>query len=176
MPKATLYVILLIFTGIFLVALIQVGAITIAFDKLGISPRVGILLLFGSLIGSGINLPVYVRKHDVTAPRPPDLPRILPWGIPRGLSDDRTLIAINLGGCLIPVGVSIYLFTTHPLDLLTTLFALAVVALVSYVFSRPIPGIGIGMPIFIAPLISAILALSLDPANSAPPCSPRHAR
>ena len=168
MPKATLYVILLIFSGLFLVALIQVGAITIAFDKLGISPQTGLLLLFGSLFGSGINLPIYFRKRTITASQSPDLLRMLPWGVPRDLPDDRTLIAVNLGGCLIPVGVSLYLFTSQPLGLLTTLFAIAGVTLVSYVFSRPITGIGIGMPIFLAPLTSAILGLSLDPAHSAP--------
>jgi uncharacterized membrane protein len=45
---------------------------------------------------------------------------------------------------------------------------LAVVASASYAFSRPIAGLGIGMPLFIAPLVSALTAVLLDPAHSAP--------
>lgn len=39
---------------------------------------------------------------------------------------------------------------------------------VSYVFSRPISGIGIGMPLFIAPLTAVVMALFLESANAAP--------
>jgi uncharacterized membrane protein len=43
---------------------------------------------------------------------------------------------------------------------------LAVTAL-SYKFSRLIPGLGVGMPIFLAPFASALLALILDPEHAA---------
>jgi uncharacterized membrane protein len=46
--------------------------------------------------------------------------------------------------------------------------AVALVSLVSYLFSRPIPGIGIGMPVFVAPLTAVVVALLLDATHSAP--------
>jgi uncharacterized membrane protein len=34
--------------------------------------------------------------------------------------------------------------------------------------SRPVPGVGIGIPVFIAPVMAALAAAILDPAHSAP--------
>ena len=53
----------------------------------------------------------------------------------------------------------------NPFDLV---LALLVVTMISYVFSRPIANIGIGMPVFIAPVVAVITALLLEPANAAP--------
>lgn len=168
MPLSFIYLLLLLAIALFLVTLIQVGIISIAFDKLGLSPHAGLLLLIGSLLGSAVNIPVYLRRsrfpdHDAGHSR-----RSPPWGYPRRAVPGRTLIAVNVGGCLIPVAVSLYLVVVHGLNLFVTALALAVVAAVSYLFSRPIPGLGIGMPLFVAPLASVITALVLDPAHSAP--------
>jgi uncharacterized membrane protein len=168
MPLTLFYLLLLFTIGIFLVALIHVGAITIAFDKLGLSPRTGLLLLLASLIGSGINIPVYRRAHR-TDPFDFQLPvQAGWWGYPRRGLPGKTLIAVNVGGCLIPVAVSLYLFSHHGLGVVVTLSALMIVTTASYLFSRPIPGLGIGIPLFIAPLVSVLAALLLDPQHSAP--------
>ena len=66
------------------------------------------------------------------------------------------------------MGLSLYLLVRQLVNPLELLVALLVVTTTSYVFSRPIPGIGIGMPLFIAPLVAAATALFLDPANAAP--------
>jgi uncharacterized membrane protein len=168
MPLSLLYILLLFFVGIFLVALIQVGVITIAFDKLGLSPMTGLMLLFGSLFGSWINIPVQIRKHAVDAGTPPQQTRPAIWGLPKPGLEGKTLIAVNLGGCVIPVGVSLYLLTHHPLGVMTTLLALAGVTAICYWFARPIAGIGIGMPLLLAPLASALIAVMLNPEYSAP--------
>jgi uncharacterized membrane protein len=42
----------------FIVVIIQIGALTIAFDKLGLSAFSALLLLGASLAGSAINLPL----------------------------------------------------------------------------------------------------------------------
>ena len=78
------------------------------------------------------------------------------------------MIAINVGGALIPILFSLYLFLSQSLPLFTVLLAIAIVAAISYGFSRPIAGLGIGMPIFIAPLTAAVIALMLAPDNSPP--------
>ncbi len=168
MRLSLLTVLLLFFLLAFLVALIQVGVVTIAFDKLGLSPTAGLLLLTGCLLGSAINIPVQVRSHAPDAYRPPRALTPLSWGLPRPQLEGKTLLVINVGGCVIPVGVSLYLFIHHPLGVATTLLGIAVVTAVSYGFSRPIQGIGIGMPLFVAPLVSALVALALDPSSSAP--------
>jgi uncharacterized membrane protein len=41
------------------------------------------------------------------------------------------------------------------------------ISVLSYKFSRLIPGLGVGMPVFLAPLTSALVALALDPEHAA---------
>ncbi len=80
----------------------------------------------------------------------------------------KTTIAINVGGCLIPFVFCLYLIQHNALSLAQLGVATAIVTVVCYFFSRPIPGLGIGMPIFIAPFAAAITALLIGGEQSAP--------
>lgn len=154
----------------FLAAVVQFGALTIAFDKLGLSPGSALLLLFASLVGSAINIPLFTLAAE---PPPPDLAPV-PWR--RGLLrppaartfTGRTVIAINLGGGVIPVLFSFYLLAHHPLPWGQVFVVVAAVATLSRLFSRPIPGLGIGMPVLLAPLAAAASALLINAEASAP--------
>ena len=57
---------------------------------------------------------------------------------------------------------------THGINFLNTLLGIVFVAIISHLTSRPIAGLGIGMPIFIAPLSAAMVAIIIDPQHSAP--------
>jgi uncharacterized membrane protein len=167
-PFAPLPFILFVSLLVFLVAVVQVGALTLAFDKLGLSAESGFLLLFASLFGSAVNLPLFSIQAE--AP-PPDATPVAIRGLLRHLAREfrgRTLIAINVGGGLIPVLFSLYLVTRGALPLLPLLVVVAIVAAMSHVTSRPMPGIGIGMPLFVAPLTAALAAFLIAPAHSAP--------
>jgi uncharacterized membrane protein len=152
----------------FLIVFIQVGALTLAVEKLGLSPESAAILLFGSLFGSLINLPLF----SITAHRPPEAPqRTSLLGLlrpPQRPFQGKTIIAINAGGGLIPLTFSLYLFQNSSLGLSEIILGIAVVSTVSYFFSRPVPGMGIGMPIFIAPLCAALTAQVIDPEYRAP--------
>ncbi|AGY91428.1 hypothetical protein SPICUR_02065 [Spiribacter curvatus] len=147
---------------------IQIGVVTVAFDKLGLSQGSAMLLLITSLVGSGINLPLFT----VDATREPD-PRWaerLRWmaAFYRNLDPKKVLIAINAGGGIIPVAFSVYLLNHNPLSPLIVLAAIAIQSGICYAFSRPIAGVGVGMPILIAPISAAVTAVTLAPDNSAP--------
>jgi len=152
-----------------LLAIFQLGALTIAFDKLGLTPRSAFLLLFVSLFGSAINLPLFTMKAQ-SAPPPPAVPPALRRLLRHQARafHGTTLVAVNVGGCLIPAAFSIYLLTREPLPWAPVLFGIVMIAAVSRLISRPMPGIGIGMPMFVPPVIAAILAVLLDSAHSAP--------
>ena len=165
MPPPPWSLIALLLLVVFLVTLVQVGVLTIAFEKLGLSAHAGLALVLGSLFGSAVNIPVY--RYPRT-PRRLELTELLDPRIWAPAPRAGTLIAVNVGGCLIPVGVSLFLFSQHTLSAPKTLLAIAIVSAASYRFSELIPGIGIGMPLFLAPLVSALTALLLDPAHSAP--------
>ncbi len=158
---------LLLIVGLaLLTALIQVNLLVIAFDKLGLSPASGLLLIVGALFGSSINLPL----TRITAEEPSEPPPPLP-GLPPGLQapfDGTTLIAVNVGGCIIPVYFSLYLMLHNPLPVTEVLPAIAIVSFVSYRLSRPIPRMGIAMPALVAPLTAALTALLINTDHSAP--------
>lgn len=152
----------------FLVTFVQIGLLTIAFEKLGLSQESAFLLLFSSLFGSSINLPLF----SVTATRPPEdsFPPEIRELMRRTAEHfkGRTMIAVNAGGCLIPLTFSLYLIQNNPLTLPQVAFATVLVTLVCHVVARPVPGVGIGMPIFVAPLTAAAVAILVAPEQSAP--------
>jgi len=78
------------------------------------------------------------------------------------------VIAVNVGGCLIPVIFSIYLLMHSALRASDTSIAVAAVAWVAYLFSRPTPGLGVVMPILVAPATAALVAVMLNHELSAP--------
>lgn len=100
----------------FIVVIIQIGALTIAFDKLGLSAFSALLLLGASLAGSAINLPLFTLN---AAPQP-QRHSYTPWRsvlrIPYREFTGKTLIAINVGGGVLPIAFSIYLLGHNPLS------------------------------------------------------------
>jgi uncharacterized membrane protein len=167
-PQSPARLLLFVFAVLFVIAFVQVGLITIAFDKLGLSADSAFLLLFASLFGSGINLPLFsIRAEPPDTGNMPDYLQGL-MRPPLMRSHGKTVIAVNVGGGLIPIFFSVYLLLHNPLSVLEVVVSIAVVAGIAHLFSRPVAGIGIGMPIFIAPISAAILAVIVDPTHSAP--------
>lgn len=162
---------LLAFTAllIILVAVIQVGVVTIAFEKLGLSSASAFVLLFGSLMGSAINIPLFYVDSRPTQENIEAIKKMQGLlRMPERKREGKTLVAVNIGGCIIPLLFSGLLLVRSPVQLLSAVLGIAAVTLVSRFASRPIAGLGIGMPILIAPFTAAIVALSIDPQNSAP--------
>src|SRR5262249_44824267 len=78
-----------------------------------------------------------------------------------------TIIAVNVGGALIPTLMSLYLFANHGLwgrGLLAT----AGVAAVCYWMARPIPGIGIALPLLVPTFAAGVVGLLLSKRHAAP--------
>ncbi len=165
-PFSPRNLLLFAFAVVFLLAFLQVGLISIAFDKLGLSPSSAFLLLMTSLGGSMINMPLFSIRAEHPPEVPPQLNPFLQVRLPPFTG--RTLVAVNVGGGLIPIVFSLYLMAHHPLPLLQVVLGVAAIATISHVMSRPIAGLGIGMPVFVAPISAALVAVLLNPAQSAP--------
>lgn len=160
------FLILLFILSVFM-ALIQLGLLQIAFHKLGLSSSSAYLLLFSSLLGSVFNLPLFTMRTGPQLP-PTQLPQTLFPGFPMWRFTNRTTVALNVGGGLIPIGFSLYLFQHSDVTLLEVFQGVFFVSLVSFIFSRPIHGLGIGMPILVAPLCAALIATLVNPDASPP--------
>lgn len=166
-PFSPFHLIFFLLALVFLLVFIQVGLLTIAFGKLGLSQSSAFLLLFTSLAGSVINLPLFQIHADPPSPsNMPPLGRF--WKMPQLEYTGRTVVALNVGGGIIPIAFSVYLFQHNPLAAADVLTGIALVAALAYAFSRPIAGVGIGMPILLAPVSAALAAVLLDPGHSPP--------
>ena len=78
----------------------------------------------------------------------------------------KQIIAINLGGCIIPLLLCLYLIRKAPF--LPTFFATIISIVVCFKLSKVVPGVGITIPAFIPPIVSVILAYILSPENKIP--------
>ena len=167
MPKLPGNLLLLIIASALLVTFVQIQIVTIAFAKLGLSAEAAILWLVSSLAGSLVNLPLATIKVPQPDQRfgPQPLQQLLK--MPTMPFSGSTLIAINVGGCLVPVGFSIWLWRHIPLGADRILIAIALVSLVCYLTSRPVPRLGIAMPLLVAPVTAALCGTLLGGEASA---------
>lgn len=165
MPVNSLMIFFLI--SLFFVAMLQIHLFEIAFIKLGLTPEVASFLLLGTLLGSGINLPLYSlpTKESGHLVIFPDRKPV--WEIFQPAREGKIVIAVNVGGCLIPVGLCLYFISLQLIDPIKIIAGILAITALSYQFSRIIPGLGVGMPIFLAPLTSVLAALVLDPEHAA---------
>ena len=158
-----------ILVGIFLVllVLVQLGILRYAYMRLGVTPGTALLLLLGSLFGSYFNIPIVELPEE----------RVLSgevinffgmrYVVPLVLERPGTVIAVNVGGAVIPTLMSIYLLVRNELWV-QGLIATAIVAVVCYLLSQPLPGLGIAEPVFVPSLTAAIVAFVLSREYAAP--------
>jgi len=147
------------------VVLIQMGIFTYAFEKLGLTERQIFWILLLSILGSFVNIPL--KTYTVAETHPGQIVRV--WGIPYVIPDfrlvKRTVLAVNLGGGVIPVLLSLYLLARLP-SLLHPLLGIAFMAFFTHRLARVVQGAGVLMPAFIPPILAALVALLLLPENA----------
>ncbi|MCS7031818.1 MAG: DUF1614 domain-containing protein [Gloeomargarita sp. SKYG116] len=169
LPVTFLLFLLFLLTFPFLWLVITLDAVQVAVAKLGFSPQAALLLFTLVVLGSTINIPLYERVSQVTYV--PDWAELWSarffWGIPLRKIERKTIIALNVGGGLIPTLLALYQFgRANPLQILTVT---AIVAGVSYYSAQVVPGIGIQMNALVAPLTAAMTAILMTGGVNAPP-------
>jgi uncharacterized membrane protein len=155
--------------GIFLivVVLVQIRVLRYAYMSLGISSSTALLLLTASLIGSYINIPVaHLPERVSQAGREVSFFGIH-YVVPVVVQWPGTVIAVNVGGAIIPGLLSLYLLVKHDLWI-RGIIATAIIAAIVNVLATPVEGVGIAVPIFVPPIATAIVALLLARHHAAP--------
>jgi len=158
-------ILVLLFAG--LIILIQLRILRYAYMKLGLGPGMALLLLFGSLIGSYFNIPITVLPgQSVRSGEVVDfygmryvVPFVTQW--------PGTVLAVNVGGAVIPTLMSTYLVLRYRLWLKAAI-AVAVVAVVIHLMATPVSGVGIAVPVFAPVVVTASLAFLLSREYAAP--------
>ena len=150
-----------------LVILIQLRVLRYAYMRLGVGPGFALLLLFGSLIGSYFNIPITVLPgHPVRSGEIVDFFGMR-YVVPLVLAYPGTVLAVNVGGAVIPTLMSAYLVIRYQLWFKAAL-AIAAIAFAIHAMATPVPGIGIAVPVFVPVVVTAVLAFILSREYAAP--------
>jgi len=129
------------------------------------TPRCGYSSL--SLIGSFFNIPIAeLPPEQVMSNQVVDffgmryeVPAVSHW--------QGTIIAVSVGGAVIPTLVSIYLLIKNQLWV-KGLVATTIVAVILHWTATPMPGLGIAVPVFLPVLATAIVAMLMSRQYAAP--------
>jgi uncharacterized membrane protein len=151
-----------------LIPLLFFQAISAALVKLGIPPDMAVIILLAMLAGGFVNIPL--RSHECPKFVKRDVLSIVGLaGLLPNLEERsrRCVIALNVGGCLIPAGLALYEIVRiaggerAAWTLLATAAAAALNVFICYRLARPVSGIGIMLPGLVPAIVAAIAALIL---------------
>jgi uncharacterized membrane protein len=155
-----------ILIGFFFLVLI-LRSVRLAYENLGVSSNAAILLLLATLIGSFFNIPIAeLPPERVMSDQVIDFYGMR-YAVPVVSDWDGTVVAVNVGGAVIPTVMSIYLLIKRELWV-KGLVATAIVALVIHWMADPVPGLGIAVPVFMPVVVTAIVAVILSREEAAP--------
>lgn len=153
---------------LFLLPLVFAQFMGLALAKLRLDPSVAMFVIVGIFLGSVVNIPItlIIRQDEVIA-HPYPLFSFLDIGSHLQRSPNETILAVNLGGCVVPTLVAVYeilqILRDSGIYLFPIVLAVAINTAVCYRLAKPVKGIGIAMPALVPPLVAALTALLLAP-------------
>ena len=168
-PLIFLMMLVFFVLAVILLPFLLLGLIGEAFLRLGLPPGLVFSLLILTLLGSLVNIPIYrfasrevygdqIISYFGMRVRVPPSPT------------HQTVLAVNVGGAVIPVCLCIYLLANIPFGLYLPVLV-GLVTLVVNRLARPVKGLGIAVPGFIPPLLAALGAYLLCPWHLRAPCA-----
>jgi len=159
-PLTLPFILAFLFLVGIVIALIEIGIIQYAYVKMGVNRRYVFAILLFSLLGSYVNIPI----AELPAERMISDREVTYFGmryvVPAVEELPRTVIAINVGGAVIPTLLSLYLIAKKRMYR-RTLLGVTVVTIIVHWMAYPVEGVGIAVPIFIPPVVAAGTALLL---------------
>jgi uncharacterized membrane protein len=164
---ALLFVLLFVFPFFF------VDAFFGALAKLGLTPGTSFLVVLGIFAGGLINIPVKRIPRDDTLEIVPlglfGFDRVLPRLVQRRA---YTIIAVNVGGCIVPCLVAAYemlrVWTVSGAALAILIAAVAANSAICYRVARPVPNLGIALPPLVPAAVATAAGLLFVPALAPP--------
>ncbi|MGC1666137.1 MAG: DUF1614 domain-containing protein [Bradyrhizobium sp.] len=165
LTPALFSILVLLFVG--LIILIQLRILRYAYMKLGVGPGTALLLLFCSLIGSYFNIPVTILPGEMVKSGEVVDFFGMQYVVPAVQQWPGTVLAVNVGGAVIPTLMSSYLMLRYQLWGKATI-AVVVIAFIIHSMATPVHGLGIAVPVFAPVVATAILAFILSREYAAP--------
>jgi uncharacterized membrane protein len=160
---------LLLFAGALalLLLLVQIQVLKYVYMRLGVSSGAALLLLFASLIGSAINIPIVSLGPEPMASGGYVSYFGMLYFVPEFEDAPDVILAVNVGGAVIPTLLSLYLLAKNRLWG-RGLIAVACMTAICHVLARPVAGVGIALPIFVPPLAAALVGALVSWRDIAP--------
>ena len=166
-PVTRPFMLLLFVVFAVLVVLIQLRVITYAYEKMGVGRRYIFAVLLLSLLGSGVNIPIaHLPAKDIVVERTVEYFGVW-YAVPAIEHEGQTTVAINLGGALIPLALSLFLLIKHEIYAEAAI-GVAIMAVLTYLVARPVSGVGIAIPPLLPPILAAVVALLISRQHAAP--------
>jgi uncharacterized membrane protein len=148
------------------IVLLQLRILEYAYEKIGIRRHYVFLILLLSLLGSAVNIPIAELPLERVVSGREVVFFGMRYVIPVVHDWPGTVLAVNLGGAIIPTLLSIYLWIRNRLGGVA-LVAITIVTIAVHLLATPVPGVGIAVPTFLPPILAAVAALLLS-RRSAP--------
>lgn len=156
-PLTFLLMIFFFLSLVFFFFIVQIDIIALVFTRIGIPSHYVFMALFFSLVGSLINIPIKRIPQENMIDE-----RVIPlWGLRHGVPQwkkKETVLAVNLGGAVIPAVISAYLLFKTGLWLKTGIVTFFII-LLTYRLAKPVRGLGIALPPFLPPLAAALASV-----------------
>jgi uncharacterized membrane protein len=165
-PHNQLHFVFLGLVVLVILVLVLAGWISFTFENAGYAAI--LIILVGSLVGSLVNIPLYKVEARVPVVQEEYVRWFgITYRVPRvSYGETSTLVAVNVGGALIPAAMSVYLLIISSLSIvLRSLVGVLVVTVVTHLVARPVKGVGITTPTFVLPIAAAVAAVVLSPAQ-----------
>jgi uncharacterized membrane protein len=187
-PFFLLILVLLVLIGLFVA--VPVSLVASAFGKLGLTGAQGLALFLLTIAGSGWNIPLWRTTRLVRGGAAPASRLFgfsgnfgggfsgrgghMRFGMGGGfgpaqqqnLALEEQTVAVNVGGCIVPCLLSLwFLWQMHLSGVLGGWIALCLLipSLACYLLARPMPGVGIAVPILLPPAVAAMTAILVAP-------------
>lgn len=129
-----------------------------AFEMVGIDHWHASLAVFGSVLGSLVDIPFAGPISSYPAWY---ISVISLYAHDNPIDFHPLYLAVNLGGCIIPLVISGHLLLRGQASPVKALLGVAIVAAITYYVAEAVPGEGIVLPFWLSPLLAAVCGLVL---------------
>jgi uncharacterized membrane protein len=165
-PVGLAGVLVLAFVAATVMALLLLGAIEYGYRRIGIGEGALLTLLWLSLFGGLVTIPLVRLAGRARS----GIDEIVIFGVryrlPTLRRDTPTVLAVNVGGALIPTGLSAYLVIKDDIWW-QALIGVLVVATVVHAVARAVADVGIVVTGLVSPVLAAGSALIVAPTATA---------
>jgi uncharacterized membrane protein len=159
-----LTIMFIMFLLLFFFFMVQIDLIVMVFAQIGIPTHYVFIALFATLMGSFINIPIKrIPQENMSEEK---LVRFFGfrYGVPVRKRKE-TVLAVNVGGALIPVLLSGYLlFKTGLWG--KAFIATTLMSIITFRLARPVRGLGIALPFFVSPILAALASVILSGSHA----------